>query len=76
MVTYTVRSTADVEHALELLTDEGQSRSAAIRQAIIEAARTRQRARVRAEAERLRNDQADVTAARRLESELDHISAW
>ncbi|QGH69966.1 hypothetical protein [Pseudactinotalea sp. HY158] len=76
MATYSIRSTAEVDHALALLTDEGQSRSAAIRQAIIEAARTRRRARLRAEAERLRRDQADVTAARRLESELDHICAW
>jgi len=39
-------------------------------------ARAQRRARVRAEAERLRNDPADVTAARQLEAELDQISAW
>ena len=76
MATYTVRSTEAVERALDVLTDEGESRSAAIRQAIIDAARARSRARVRAEAERLRNDPADVAAARQLEAELDRISAW
>lgn len=66
-----------MERALDVLTDEGQSRSAAIRQAVIDAARTRRRARVRSEAERLRNDDsADVAAARQLEAELDEISAW
>lgn len=76
MRTYTIRSTDDVESALDVLTDEGTSRSAAIRQAIIDAARARRRARVRAEAERLRNDPADVAAARHLEAELDDTSAW
>lgn len=76
MTTYTIRSTEDVERALDILTDEGQSRSAVIRQAVIDAARAQRRARVRAEAERLRNDPADVAAARQLEAELDQISAW
>jgi Arc/MetJ-type ribon-helix-helix transcriptional regulator len=76
MATYTIRSTEDVERALDVLTEEGQSRSAAIRQAVIDAARAHRRARVRAEAERLRNDPADIAAARQLEVELDDISAW
>lgn len=76
MSTYTIRTTADVERALDVLTDEGETRSAAIRQAVIDAARARRRSRVRAEAERLRNDPADVAAARQLEAELDDLSAW
>ncbi len=42
--TITVRTDDETEHALEVLTHDGISRSAAIRQAVLEAASRRERA--------------------------------
>jgi len=38
-----IRTDAEIEHALEVLTRDGQSRSAAIRQVVLEAASRRER---------------------------------
>jgi len=42
--TITLRTDEETEHALDVLTGEGMSRSAAIRQAVIQAAERRERA--------------------------------
>ena len=42
--TITIRSDAETEHAVDVLTRDGASRSAAIRQAVLEAAQRRERA--------------------------------
>ncbi|HZC39329.1 MAG TPA: hypothetical protein VE343_01565 [Streptosporangiaceae bacterium] len=42
--TVTIRTDEETEHALDVLTGEGISRSAAIRQALIQAAERRERA--------------------------------
>jgi Arc/MetJ-type ribon-helix-helix transcriptional regulator len=42
--TITIRTDAETEHALDVLTHDGGSRSAAIRQAVLEAAARRERA--------------------------------
>jgi hypothetical protein len=42
--TITIRTDEETEHALDVLTYDGSSRSAAIRQAVLEAARRRERA--------------------------------
>ena len=42
--TITIRTDEETEHALDVLTSEGMSRSAAIRQAVLEAAGRRERA--------------------------------
>ena len=42
--TITIRTDEETEHALDVLTGDGSSRSAAIRQAVLEAARRRERA--------------------------------
>ena len=42
--TITIRTDAATEHALEVLTDDGSSRSAAIRDAVLDAAARRERA--------------------------------
>jgi hypothetical protein len=76
MSTLTIRTDPIVERALEALTSEGQSRSEAARNAILEAERTHRRARLRAEAESLRNDAGDVAASRELAAEMDAIRAW
>lgn len=65
-----------MERALQALTSDGQSRSEAARSAILEAERTHRRARLRAEAESLRNDPDDVAASRELTAEMDAIRAW
>lgn len=76
MSTLTIRADPDVERALELLTREGQSRSEAARAAILETEQAHRRARLRAEAESLRNDPEDVAASRELAAEMDAIRAW
>lgn len=57
------------------MTREGLSRSEAARKAILEAERTHRRARLRAEAEALRDDHEDA-AARALAAEMDSVRAW
>lgn len=42
--TITFRTDAETEHALDVLTHDGSSQSAAIRQAVLDAARRRERA--------------------------------
>jgi hypothetical protein len=42
--TITIRTDSETEHALEILTHDGSSRSAAIRQAVLDAAMRRERA--------------------------------
>lgn len=72
----TIRAGPDVERALEALTRGGQSRSDAVRAAILEAERAHRRALLRAEARDLRNDPNDVAASRELAAEMDAIRAW
>lgn len=76
MPTLTIRTDADVERALMALTREGMSRSEAARTAILDAERTHRRARLRSEAESLRNDPEDVAASRELAAEMDAVRAW
>lgn len=75
MSTLTIRTDPDVEEALTALTAEGRSRSEAARAAILDAARAQRRARLRAEAEDLRNDPDDVAASRELAAEMDALRA-
>jgi Arc/MetJ-type ribon-helix-helix transcriptional regulator len=76
MASITVRTDAAVEEALDALTSETKSRSEAIREAILLAYREQRHARLRAEAEALRNDPEEITAARRLAAEMDAVRAW
>ena len=76
MSTLTIRTDAEVERALDALTREGRSRSEAARMAILETERAHRRARLRAEAEALRNDPDDAAASRQLAAEMDAIRAW
>lgn len=58
--TITIRTDEETEHALDVLTREGTSRSAAVRQALIEAASRRERgARMRREVLRMDIGQPD-----------------
>ena len=76
MSSLTIRTDPEVERALGALTRDGLSRSEAARTAILEAERANRRARIRAEAESLRNDPEDVAASRELAAEMDAIRAW
>lgn len=76
MSTLTIRTDPEVERALAALTSDGKSRSEAARAAILEAERAHRRARLRAEAEALRDDPDDVAASRALAAEMDAIRAW
>ncbi|MBK8464138.1 MAG: hypothetical protein IPL36_14325 [Nigerium sp.] len=76
MGTLTIRTDAAVERALDALTRDGASRSEAARNAILEAERAQRRARMRAEAEELRNDPDDVAASRKLAAEMEDVRAW
>jgi Arc/MetJ-type ribon-helix-helix transcriptional regulator len=76
MGTLTIRTDLEIEQALESLTRDGQSRSEVVRTAILEAERAHRRARLRAEAEELRNDPDDVAASRELAREMDAVRAW
>lgn len=76
MATLTIRTDLEVERALQALTREGLSRSEVARTAILEAERAHRRARLRAEAESLRNDPKDVAASRELAAEMDALRAW
>ena len=58
--TITIRTDEETEHALDVLTSEGISRSAAIRRAVLEAASRRERAaRMRREVLRMDLGQPD-----------------
>ncbi len=72
----TIRTDAQREQALESLTRDGQSRSAATRAAILTAEKAHRRARLRAEAEELISDADDVAASRTLAAEMETIRAW
>lgn len=71
-----IRTNPEVERALAALTGEGRSHSEVVRAAILEAERTQRRARMRAEAESLRDDPADVGASKALAAEMDDARAW
>jgi Arc/MetJ-type ribon-helix-helix transcriptional regulator len=72
----TIRTDPEVERALAELTREGRSRSEVVRAAILAAERAQRHARLRAEAESLRNDPEDVRASRELAQEMDALRAW
>jgi hypothetical protein len=72
----TIRTDAEVERALAVLTEGGRTRSEAARAAILDAERAERRARLRAEAQALRDDAEDVAAARELAAEMEAIRAW
>lgn len=76
MATLTIRTDADLERALASLTSDGRSRSDVARAAILAAEREQRRARMRAEAEALRDDPDDVAASRELAAEMDELRAW
>lgn len=76
MSSLTIRTDPEVERALQSLTSDGQSRSEAVRAAILQAERAQRRALLKAEAQQLRNDPDDVSASRELAAEMEALRAW
>lgn len=72
--TITIRTDAATEHALDVLTSDGTSRSAAIRRAVLESAVRRERAaQFRREVLRMPLGEPDgVTVAAKLARDRDH----
>jgi hypothetical protein len=76
MSSITFRPDPDSERALEELTADGTSTSAAIRAALISAARAKTAQRLRDEATALAADPDDVAEAQRVLADLEPLRAW
>lgn len=69
-----MRLDADAQRALEVLMARGVSRSEAIREALIAAARERRREQVRADAERVGNDAEDRALMAEIREYMDELA--
>jgi hypothetical protein len=74
--TITFRPDEDASRALEVLTRDGTSVSTAVRSALIEAARRRAAATLRAEAEALAADESDRAEAMQVLRDMETLRAW
>jgi hypothetical protein len=74
--TITFRPDEDASRALEVLTRDGTPVSAAVRSALIEAARQRAVASVRAEAQALAADEQDRAEAMQVLRDMETLRAW
>ena len=74
--TITFRPDADTSRALEVLTRDGSPVSAVVRAALIDAARRKAGAAIRAEAERLAADESDRAESMQVLRDLETLRAW
>ena len=74
--TITFRPDHDASKALEILTKDGTPVSAAVRAALIDAARRKANAAIRAEAEMLTDDEADRAEAMQVLHDMETLRAW
>jgi hypothetical protein len=74
--TITFRLDEDTARALKVLTRDGTPVSAAVRAALIEAARRRAEASIRIEAEELANDEQDRAEAAQVLRDMETLRAW
>lgn len=74
--TITFRPDDDTSKALDLLTSDGTPVSAAVRTALIDAARRKAGAAIRGEAERLAQDEADRAEAMQVLRDMETLRAW
>jgi hypothetical protein len=74
--TITFRPDEDAARALEVLTRDGTSISSAVRAALIDAARSQARAKLRAEAEQLAADEQDRAEAAQVLRDMEALRAW
>jgi hypothetical protein len=76
MATITFRTDPESEAALAELTHPGQGKTAVIKAALLLAAQTRRRERVRAEAAALATDPVDLAEIRAVREDMDTLRAW
>jgi len=76
MSTITFRTDPETEEALAELTQDGQNKTAVIKAALLLAAQTRRRERVRAEAAALAVDPEDLGEIRAVREDMDALRAW
>lgn len=74
--TITFRPDEDAERALAVLTSDGTSVSAAVRSALIDAARELAKQRLRVEAQALADDPADRAEAAQVLRDMETLRAW
>ena len=74
--TITFRPDEDASQALAVLTKDGTPVSTAVRAALIEAARRKAAAAIRAEAEELAADEADRAEAMQILRDMETLRAW
>ncbi len=74
--TITFRPDEDARRALAMLTRDGTPVSAAVRAALIEAAKTAAQNRLRAEAAALAADEADRAEAAQVLRDMETLRAW
>lgn len=74
--TITFRPDEDTSKALEVLTKDGTAVSVAVRSALIDAARRKANAAVRAEAESLAEDEFDRAEAMQVLRDMETLRAW
>jgi hypothetical protein len=74
--TITFRPDEQAARALEVLTRDGTPVSTAVRSALIEAARQRATASIRAEAEALAADEQDRAEALQVLRDMETLRAW
>ena len=74
--TITFRPDEDASRALAVLTRDGTPVSAAVRAALIEAARQKAAAAIRTEAEELAADEADRAEAMQVLRDMETLRAW
>lgn len=72
----TFRPDADAQRALAALTNDGTTVSAAVRSALIEAAKARAGDRLRVEAATLAADEADRAEATQVLRDMETLRAW
>jgi hypothetical protein len=74
--TITFRPDEDTSKALAVLTEDGTPVSAAVRRALIDAARRKAAATIRAEAEKLAADELDRAEAVQVLRDMETLRAW
>jgi hypothetical protein len=74
--TITFRPDEDASKALAVLTKDGTPVSTAVRAALIDAARRKATAAIRAEAERLADDEDDRAEAMQVLRDMETLRAW
>ena len=74
--TITFRPDEDASKALDVLTKDGTPVSAAVRAALIDAARGKARAAIRDEAEGLAEDESDRAEAMQVLRDMETLRAW